>query len=151
MQWFRREATGSHSRAIVDLILPIILVRASICEAIFARADKIWMQGCQRSNITCQDTSLKPVHDRFQERHTSDDDAKMDVYGGEEGTTEIIECPIARKKETIQKEKAEEYDRNNPAHLSVRLSWSELSCTYKARDENARIAGIFSRRRKCTS
>lgn len=112
----------SHSRAIVDLVFPIVLVRASICEAIFARADKIWMHWCQRPDITCQDTGLKPVHDRFQERHTSDDDTKMDVYGGEEGTTEFIECPIARKKRTIQEDKAEKDDRNHPAHLSARLS-----------------------------
>lgn len=80
------------------------------------------MDGCQRSDSTCQDTGLTLVHDRFQERHTSHDDTKMDVYGGEEDTAEIIKCPIARKKGIIQKDKAEEYDRNHPAHLSARLS-----------------------------
>lgn len=65
MQLIGRKATRSHGRAFVDLVLPIILVRASICEAIFARADKIWMDWCQRSDITCQDTGLKLVHDRF--------------------------------------------------------------------------------------
>lgn len=141
----------SHGRAFVDIVLLIILVQARVCEAIFARADEIWMNGCQRSDITRQDTGLKPVHHRFQERHTSNDDTELDLYGGEEDTAEIIKCLIARKKGLVQEHKAEDYDRNHPTHLSARPSCERAECTYKARDENARIAGILVCRCNCTS